>query len=237
MRKSASIDTTVGASGQENQPLDGSRVHNSRARNNRHGHTDDLRAENVRQKKSSVGSFGSSLDSIKVSSESQAEQAHQAHQAQQSQAHQAHQAHQAERQTHTHQAERQKKFSLCTGSSYDSQMRFADKQSQQGRSRQRKLSLCLPSTQQPASLSSPKVQQWHSSTDTAFLSFYVKRSMKFSTFCSLLCPITGGGRSGASAKIKRSQTVQREVGFSIMIESTVTARWSSNVNTYFTVDH
>ena len=234
MRKSASIDTTVGTSGQENQPLDGSRVHNSRARNNRHGHTDDLRAENVRQKKSSVGSFGSSLDSIKVSSESQAEQAHQAHQAQQSQ---AHQAEQAERQTNTHQAERQKKFSLCTGSSYDSQMSSADKQLEQGRSRQRKLSLCLPSTQQPASLSSPKVQQWHSSTDTAFLSFYVKRSMKFSTFCSLLCPITGGGRSGASAKIKRSQTVQREVGFSIIIESTVTARWSSNVNTYFTIDH
>ena len=228
MRKSASIDTTVGASGQENQPLDGSRVHNSRARNNRHGHTDDLRAENVRQKKSSVGSFGSSLDSIKVSSESQAEQAHQSHQAQQSQ---SHQAQQAERQTHTHQAERQKKFSLCTGSSYDSQMRFADKQSQQGRSRQRKLSLCLPSTQQPASLSSPKVQQFFHrdqstlrTSDTAFLSFYVKRSMKFSTFCSLLCPITGCGRSGASAKIKRSQTVQREVGFSIIIESTVTAR-------------
>ena len=150
MRKSASIDTTVGTSGQENQPLDGSRVHNSRARNNRHGHTDDLRAENVRQKKSSVDSFGSSLDSIKVSSESQAEQDHQV---------QAHQAHQAERQTHTHQAERQKKFSLCTGSSYDSQMSSADKQSQQGRSWQRKLSLCLPSTQQPASLSSPKVQQ------------------------------------------------------------------------------
>ena len=227
MRKSASIDTTAGVSGQENQPLGGSQVHNSRARNNRHGHTDDLRAENVRQKKSSVSSFGSSLDSIKVSSESQ-----------------AHQAHQAERQTHTHQAERQKKFSLCTGSSYDSQMSSADKQSQQGRSRQRKLSLCLPSTQQPASLSSPKVQQWHHrdkstlcTSDTAFLSFYVKRSMKFSTFCSLLCPITGGGRSGASAKIKRSQTVQREVGFSIIIESTVTARWSSNVNTYFTVDH
>ena len=156
MRKSASIDTTVGASGQENQLLGGSRVHNSRARNNRHGHTDDLRAENVRQKKSSVGSFGSSLDSIKVSSESQAEQAHQAHQAQQSQ---AHQAEQAERHPHTHQAERQKKFSLCTGSSYDSQMSSVDKQSQQGRSRQRKLSLCLPSTQQPASLSSPKVQQ------------------------------------------------------------------------------
>ena len=143
MRKSASIDTTVGTSGQKNQPLDGSRVHNSRARNNRHGHTDDLRAENVRQKKSSVSSFGSSLDSIKVSSESQ-----------------AHQAHQAERQTHTHQAERQKKFSLCTGSSYDSQMSSVDKQLQQGRSWQRKLSLCLPSTQQPASLSSPKVQQW-----------------------------------------------------------------------------
>ena len=159
MRKSASIDTTVGASGQENQLLGGSRVHNSRARNNRHGHTDDLRAENVRQKKSSVSSFGSSLDSIKVSSESQADQADQAHQA-----HQAHQAQQAERQTHTHQAERQKKFSLCTGSSYDSQMSSVDKQSQQGRSRQRKLSLCLPSTQQPASLSSPKVQQWHSST-------------------------------------------------------------------------
>ena len=145
MRKSASIDTTVGASGQENQPLDGSRVHNSRARNNRHGHTDDLRAENVRQKKSSVGSFESSLD-INVSSESQAQEAHQAEA-------------QAERQTHTHQAERQKKFSLCTGSSYDSQMSSADKQSQQGRSRQRKLSLCLSSTQQPASLSSPKVQQ------------------------------------------------------------------------------
>ena len=142
MRKSASIDTTVGASEQENQLLDGSQVHNSRARNNRHGHTDDLRAENVRQKKSSVSSFGSSLDSIKVSSQSQADQADQAHQSQ------------------AQQAERQKKFSLCTGSSYDSQMSSADKQSQQGRSRQRKLSLCLPSTQQPASLSSPKVQQW-----------------------------------------------------------------------------
>ena len=177
MRKSASIDTTVGTSGQENQPLDGSRVHNSRARNNRHGHTDDLRAENVRQKKSSVGSFGSSLDSIKVSSESQAEQAHQAHQAQQSQ---AHQAEQAERQTHTHQAERQKKFSLCTGSSYDSQMRFADKQSQQGRSRQRKLSLCLPSTQQPASLSSPKVQQW----PTAIKVHFVHPTLPFFLFMS-----------------------------------------------------
>ena len=226
MRKSASIDATVGASGQENQPLDGSQVHNSRARINHHGHTDDLGAENVRQKKSSVSSFGSSLDSIKVSSQSQADQADQAHQSQ------------------AQQAERQKKFSLCTGSSYDSQMSSADKQSQQGRSRQRKLSLCLPSTQQPASLSSPKVQQWHHrdkstlcTSDTAFLSFYVKRSMKFSTFCSLLCPITGGGRSGASAKIKRSQTVQREVGFSIIIESTVTARWSSNVNTDFTIDH
>ena len=133
MRKSVSLaeddlaafDTRVGALRQKNHSLDTSQVHNSKARNDL-GPT-SLRAGNTRQKKSSVGSFGSNLDSSKVPSES-------------------------------NPGERRKKFSLCTGSSYDSQLSSGGEQVQ-GASRQRKLSLvCLPTSNQSFSLSSPKVR-------------------------------------------------------------------------------
>ena len=137
MRKSVSLadedslvanDPRVGALQQKNHSIDTSQVHNAKARNNL-GPTNQ-RAGSLRQKKSSVSSFKSNLDSgSKVPSECD-------------------------------QAERRKKFSLCSGSSYDSQLRLGVEQLQlQSLSRQRKLSLVsLPTSNQSSALSSPKVR-------------------------------------------------------------------------------
>ena len=157
MRKSVSlaeddlvaIDTRVGALRQKNHSLDTScQVHNSKARNDL-GPT-SLRAGSTRQKKSSVSSFGSNLDSSKVPSES-------------------------------NPGERRKKFSLCSGSSYDSQLSSGGEQVQ-GASRQRKLSLvCLPTSNQSSSLSSPKVR--HYSTN----SINLKKKQYYTIIKSALC--------------------------------------------------
>ena len=136
MRKSMSLadedslvatETRVRALRQTNHSIDTSQVHNSKA--SKDLSPTNLRTGSLRQKKSSVSSFRSNLDSnSKVPSESD-------------------------------QAERRKKFSLCTSSSYDSQLSLQ----LQGQSRQRKLSLVsLPTSNQSSSLSSPKVR--HSST-------------------------------------------------------------------------
>lgn len=175
MRKSMSLadedsldaaDTRVGALRQTNHSIDTSQVHNSKA--SKDLSPTNLRTGSLRQKKSSVSSFRSSLDSSsKVPSESD-------------------------------QAERRKKFSLCTGSSYDSQLSLQ----LQGQNRQRKLSLVsLPASNQSSSLSSPKV--WHSFT-------IINSALSLYRVCNLW--FIGGSRFGARATINRSKTVQWEVG-------------------------
>ena len=153
MRKSVSlaeespvaVDTSrVGVLGEKNHSLDTScQAHNCKTPNEL-APTSSLRA---RQKKSSVGSFGSNVNSSKVPSN-----------------------------------ERRKKFSLCTGSSYDSQLSLGglgqlqlqgDLTKLQGAvSRQRKLSLVSLSTSNQASaLSSPKVQQSFANHKKSLLCF------------------------------------------------------------------
>ena len=91
----------------------------------------NLRTGSLRQKKSSVSLFRSNLDSN------------------------------SKVPSESDQAERRKKFSLCTGSSYDSQLSL--QLQLKGQSRQRKLSLVsLPTSNQSSSISSPQVP--HSST-------------------------------------------------------------------------
>ena len=166
MRKSVSlaeespvaVDTSrVGVLGEKNHSLDTScQAHNCKTPNEL-APTSSLRA---RQKKSSVGSFGSNVNSSKVPSN-----------------------------------ERRKKFSLCTGSSYDSQLSLGgleqvqlqgDLTKLQGAlSRQRKLSLVSLSTSNQASaLSSPKVQQYFTNHKI------------------------GDGRCGARTTINRGKAVQ-----------------------------
>ena len=167
MRKSVSlaeespvaVDTSrVGVLGEKNHSLDTScQAHNCKTPNEL-APTSSLRA---RQKKSSVGSFGSNVNSSKVPSN-----------------------------------ERRKKFSLCTGSSYDSQLSLGgvgQVQLQEGDltklqgavSRQRKLSLVSLSTSNQASaLSSPKVQQYFTNQKI------------------------GDGRCGARTTINRGKAVQ-----------------------------
>ena len=154
MRKSVSlaeespvaVDTSrVGVLGEKNHSLDTScQAHNCKTPNEL-APTSSLRA---RQKKSSVGSFGSNVNSSKVPSN-----------------------------------ERRKKFSLCTGSSYDSQLSLGgveQVQLQEGDltklqgalSRQRKLSLVSLSTSNQASaLSSAKVQQSFANHKKSLLCF------------------------------------------------------------------
>ena len=90
-------------------------------------------------------------------------------------------------------AERRKKFSLCTGHSYDSQLSLGGVELQEGDltklqgalSRQRKLSLVSLSTSNQASaLSSPKVQQYFTNHKI------------------------GDGRCGARTTINRGKAVQ-----------------------------
>ena len=152
------VDTSrVGVLGEKNHSLDTScQAHNCKTPNEL-APTSSLRA---RPKKSSVGSFGSNVNSSKVPSN-----------------------------------ERRKKFSLCTGSSYDSQLSLGglgqlqlqgDLTKLQGAvSRQRKLSLVSLSTSNQASaLSSPKVQQYFTNHKI------------------------GDGRCGARTTINRGKAVQ-----------------------------
>ena len=154
MRKSVSlaeespvaVDTSrVGVLGEKNHSLDTScQAHNCKTPNEL-APTSSLRA---RQKKSSVGSFGSNVNSSKVPSN-----------------------------------ERRKKFSLCTGSSYDSQLSLGgvgQVQLQEGDltklqgavSRQRKLSLVsLSMSNQASALSSAKVQQSFANHKKSLLCF------------------------------------------------------------------
>ena len=174
MRKSVSLaeDDTR----QKNHSLDTScQVHNSKARNELA--PTSLRAGNARQKKSSVSSFGSNLDSSKVSSEPD-------------------------------QAERRKKFSLCTGSSYDSQLSLGLEQVQQGgSSRQRKLSLvCLPTSNPASSLNSPKVRHYSIIIKRALWLYLIMRLSLFILECN--CQAGGPSRCGARPTIDGSKTVQ-----------------------------
>ena len=176
MRKSVSLaedDTRVVGLRQKNHSLDTScQVHNSR---NELAPT-SLRAGNARQKKSSVSSFGSNLDSSKVSSEPD-------------------------------QAERRKKFSLCTGSSYDSQMSLGLEQVQGGSSRQRKLSLvCLPTSNPASSLNSPKVRHYSIIIKRALWLYLIMHLSLFVLECN--CQAGGPSRCGARPTIDGSKTVQ-----------------------------